>query len=465
MYRRILIVAVWGAMAVPGGAAEKPPPALTAREQSVFNDLYKQRIEQATSRRAKEKMAKELLSEAGAAEGGLKYLLLSAAKDLAVGAGDLATAVGAAEQAVTMKRGDANAQAADLLDLQVKCFYQLARKRVPAKERAALKKQLSALVERIADNATALGNTYRSRQDYAAAEKAEKLAERPASLVSCPRLGQLRQGIALSQTLQGLVRQAVRFVNLGRFAEARWHYLDAGLYDEASKLKVPEPDATAELLLRVARADKPDPPELLEAAKAWDKRAVGAKGTLEQIRLTRAAELYQRCIDVGDEAAGKLARLRFQAIAKKLGDLLAALKKPGEWVYLVNLPRVSARVGWGSFGNITRAKGPIGIAGTNFATGLSVHASSKVVYSLRGRYRQLSIYYGLRTGAGGAASFEIVCDGKSVFKSAGTWSNHRHGVTKPTVVSLVGVDKLELVTHALRGGQGAFSAWGDPKAR
>ena len=105
------------------------------------------------------------------------------------------------------------------------------------------------------------------------------------------------------------------------------------------------------------------------------------------------------------------------------------------------------------------------IAGRKLATGLRVHASSKVVYSLRGRCRQLSIHYGLLTGAGGVASFHIVCDGKKAFDSPWLWSNHTRGVGKPTILNIAGVDKLELITTAHRGGAGAFSAWGDPKVR
>ena len=425
-----------GAAEAEAPAAEESLQPFTAREQGVFNDLYKQRLAKAASRKAKEALAKELLTEAGSAEGGLKYLLLAATRDLSVAAGDLETAVAAAEQVLEMKRGDPKTLLTELLDLQLKCFQMLSRKRFPAKERAARKKQLYALGGRIVDNAITLGNMHRSQAEYAAAEKAEASAERTAKLISSARLGQLRQGILISKTLKGLVDQARRYVNLKRFAQAQWEYLDAGLYAEAGKLKVDQPDETAELLLRVGRADKPKPGDLLEAAKAWDKRSQAAKGPLQQIRLARAAELYQKCIDVGDEAARKVARLRLQAIEKKLGDMLVALKRPAEWIYLVDMKEASARVGWGSFGKITRDKGPLGIAGKNFATGLSVHASSKVVYSLRGRYRQLSLHYGLRTGAGGVASLHVLCDGKAVFNSPWMWSNHTGGVGRPTMVNV-----------------------------
>ena len=114
----------------------------------------------------------------------------AAGRQRAVAAKDLDAAVDAARQAHGMKRGDAGAQLAELLDLEVKCFYQLSRKRVPAKERAALEKQVHALGEEIVSHAIALAAACRARRDYAGAEAAEKLAERPASLVASARLVQ-----------------------------------------------------------------------------------------------------------------------------------------------------------------------------------------------------------------------------------------------------------------------------------
>jgi hypothetical protein len=179
----------------------------------------------------------------------------------------------------------------------------------------------------------------------------------------------------------------------------------------------------------------------------------------------RAAELYERYMPVGDELNLKVAKIRLKAIHQKLGDMLAALRKPAEWVYLADMKEESVRVGWGSLKKITAAKGPLSIAGKKFPTGLWAHASSRLVYLLAGKYKQFSTFYGLQTGAGGAASFHIICDGKTVFSSPGMWSNHTQGVRKAVVVSVVGVEKLELVTKGIRGGAGAFSCWGDPRVR
>lgn len=465
-----ILLAAIAAAALPGAPAAGELPSATdapytAKDQETFGALYGERIRQAASRTAKTALAKELLAGAGSLEGGLKYLLLKTAKDLALAGGETALAVQAAEQIVELKRGDPKPPRRELLELQVKHFWALGRKPVHPKHKAALLKEIRALGEKIADGAIALGNMHRSDAEFAEAEAVEKLAVRVASRASSPRLPRLRQGILVSQALKGLVAQAKRYVNLGRTAEAQWAYVDAGLYREAAKLNPDKQDKTVELILRVAGAEEPKPAGLFEAAKAWDQRAVGAAGAIQQLRLARAAELYERYMTVSDGADRDVARLRLQAIHRQLGEMLSALRKPAEWLYLADIKPDSVRVGWGSFRQVTAAKGPIGIAGRKFLTGLYAHASSRIVYSLRGRYKQLSTCYGLTTGAGGAASFHVVCDGKTVFNSPGTWSVHKHGIHRPVVVDLVGVDKLELVTKGIAGGAGAHSAWGDPKVR
>ena len=451
---------------VAWGATDAAP--CTAAEQRTFDELYKPRIEKARSRTDKAALGKELLAGAGSAEGGLRYLLLAAAKDLAVDGGDLDTAVKGAEQLVALKKGDQAAQLTELVELQFKHFNVLRRKRVPAKQKWSMRKLLYVLADKIADNAIVLGNMHRASLNFTAAEDIEKLALVSAKLVGSPKAGQLRHGVLMSQTLRGLVARAEGFKRLKRPKQAIWAYLDAGLYDKAAELIAAAGDETAALLVRVATGKDAKPADVLAAAKAWDKRSVEAKGArdaLEHIRLARAAELYERYMAVGSDPGRKVAKLRLQAINRKLGDMLSALRPPTEWVYLVDLKEVSAKVGWGSFGKTTPAGKPIGIAGKKFATGLHVHASSRVVYSLRGQYKVFSTYYGLGTGAGGAASFEVVCDGKVAWKSGGMWSNHTQGVRKPIMINVVGVDKLELVTKAIRGGAGAFSKWGDPKLR
>jgi len=482
MRRETFLLVVWVGMVLLAGeaaaeavavAAEAaveaarpaPGPPFTPKDRSSFDDLYKPRIAKATSRKAKAALAKELLTAAGQLEGGLKYLLLTATKDLATSGGEAGIAVTAQQQLVELKRGDPKQLRSDLLTLQLKHFALLRRKRVSSRERAALKKQVFALGNDLVDVAIWLGNTYRAEFDFAASEKAERLAVTTARLVDSPRQAQLRQGIVLSQTLKAVVARAKQCEARGAPERAVWEYLDAGMYDRANALPGAKGDADAALLIRVGLNAAAQPADLLAGAKSWDKRGTEARGAIQTVRLSRAADLYERYLSGGAEEERQLAKVRLKAISEKLGDLRESFRPPTGWTYLVDLKEDSARVGWGSFKKYTVAKGPCNVTGRKFTTGMMVHAGSRVVYTLRGRYRQLSIHYGMAPWAGGAASFHIYCDGKEVFKSGGMWKNHTHGVRKPTFVNLVGVDKLELVTKGIAGGQGAHSMWGDPKVR
>jgi hypothetical protein len=78
-----------------------------------------------------------------------------------------------------------------------------------------------------------------------------------------------------------------------------------------------------------------------------------------------------------------------------------------------------------------------------------------------------STSYGMKNGSGGSAIFYIVVDGKEKFKSVGMWSygNTKAKGHKPVTISISGGEKLELRTIGVRGGAGAWSAWGDPKIK
>ena len=69
-------------------AAEPVEPALwptpyTVEEKKTFDDLYQDRIKKARSRQDRAALAKELMAGVDGVQGGLKYLLLAATKDLA----------------------------------------------------------------------------------------------------------------------------------------------------------------------------------------------------------------------------------------------------------------------------------------------------------------------------------------------------------------------------------------------
>jgi len=450
-----------------GEAAQVAEP-FTEQERAAFDGMYAKRVASARGKAAKLALAKELHAAVDGSEGGLKYLLLAQIKGLAKGAGDLEMAVGAAKQLVELKRGDPNALLGELLGLQLRRFDALVargRKTKDPKEKQALRKSVTVLGGEIVDNAILLGDARRGERAFAEAERAETAALKAATLVSSPKVSRLRQGILISKTLLRAADSGRKLGAAGKATAAVWEYLDAGMDAEAAKLVAESKDETQALLVRVAAEPAAEPKDIFAAAKAWDGRAQDARGALAQIRLMRAAELYERYMPVGDELDLKVAKIRLKAIHQQLGDMLAALRKPAEWIYLVDLKAESVKVGWGSLKKITAAKGPLSIAGTKVPTGLWAHASSRLVYPLAGKYRQFSTFYGLQTGAGGAASFHIICDGKTVFSSPGMWRNHTQGVRKAVVISVVGVEKLELVTKGIHGGAGAFSCWGDPKIR
>jgi hypothetical protein len=455
----------------PAPGAEGPVPAdqpavqtpYTDQERAAFEGAYADRIKNARTRDMKLALTRDLLAAAEGVGPGTRYLMLTSAKDLVTAAQDADLALDVLKRLVELKLGDRKACLAELIGLQAKQFGALITKVKTAQDKVAMEKALHSLSEEIVENAIACGNLCRADFDFDAAARAENLALNPAAAISSTKLPQLRQDIVMSQTLKGLVTSARSDEKLGNWERALWAYLDAGMFDDAARMNKGKADEDPAVLIRAARSDAA-PDDVLSAAQGWDKRAVGAKDALEQIRLVRAAELYERYLAVGDKTRQEMAKARLLAIHQKLGDVLSSLRKPTEWVYLVELKPDSATVGWGAFEVFTADKGPVGIAGKNFLTGLGVHAPSKVVYSLRGQYRQFSACYGMGTGAGGAASFEVICDGKSVWKSPGMWNNHTQGVQQPVVLDIVGVDKLELVSHAVAIA-GAFSRWGDPKVR
>jgi hypothetical protein len=472
MCKPAIIIVLWTAaqlVAVPAATAAEPPaassPAFTETEQKAFDTMYGARIKQATTRVRRAALAKELYGGLGGVKGGLKYLLLHNTKNLAIKGGDLGLGVEALGKLIAMKRGDLTAPLTELLDLQIRRFAELQRMAKTSPDAKAIAKKRHALGTEAVDVAIELANIHRAAGRFKKAEWPESRVMSIAALISSPKRTRLRQGVAMSRALNRLTRQADLYKKQGKLNHAVWAWLDAGMYARAHAVKVSEPDATAVLVLRAALDETATPADILAAAQAWDKRSAIQRGALEQLRLTRAAELYRRYLKVGEKLGLQVAKVRLTAIAEKLGDLLSAQHKSGELVHLVDVKEVSARVGWGSFGKITVARGPLGIAGRKFLTGLSVHAGSRVVYSLKGQYKLLSVYYGLKTGAGGAATFHVICDGKEVFKSGHLYSNSKGGVNKPLQVRIVGVDKLELVTKGVRGGAGAFSCWGDPTVR
>jgi hypothetical protein len=138
-----------------------------------------------------------------------------------------------------------------------------------------------------------------------------------------------------------------------------------------------------------------------------------------------------------------------------------------EWTFLVDVEPAKASVGYSKLSRFKKGGEGLGIGDKQFETAILAHASSSITYELEGKYEELSTSYGMQNGAGGSAVFHIVLDGKEKFRSDGMWS---YGATKakghkPVTINISGGKVLELKTVGVRGGAGAWSAWGDPRIR
>jgi len=138
------------------------------------------------------------------------------------------------------------------------------------------------------------------------------------------------------------------------------------------------------------------------------------------------------------------------------------------WTYLVYAKPLSYSVGYGQLEWYRKGEDNITIGGKPFVMGLYAHATSSIKYKLSGKCSQFQACYGLRAGAGGAAVFVVMADGKEVFRSGeiyGYGPTYDLGIKTPIKLDVTGVEVLELKALGVRGGASAWSAWGDPKVR
>jgi hypothetical protein len=136
------------------------------------------------------------------------------------------------------------------------------------------------------------------------------------------------------------------------------------------------------------------------------------------------------------------------------------------WAYLADVKAESARAGHGQAIFRGRASKGLGIAGTQFATAIDVHADSSVQYKLDGRFSEFRASMGIKNGGGGGAHFEVHCDGERRYYRSHIYGNgptRTRGIRNPVQLDVSGVAVLELRTVRIDGGQGAWSAWGDPR--
>jgi hypothetical protein len=137
-------------------------------------------------------------------------------------------------------------------------------------------------------------------------------------------------------------------------------------------------------------------------------------------------------------------------LAILLGLALAGAASAADQVWLSDLAWASATSGWGpiekdrSNGEQGSSDGhPLTVAGTTYAKGLGVHATSEIVYSLGGAYSAFQSDLGLddEVGNRGSVVFQVLVDGALRFDS-GTLTGA--SARKTASVSLTGAKELRL---------------------
>jgi hypothetical protein len=134
-------------------------------------------------------------------------------------------------------------------------------------------------------------------------------------------------------------------------------------------------------------------------------------------------------------------------------------------VYFADMPLQHASVGWGSFITYHSKSSGVSIGGRHYKTGFFAHANSSIKFVLDGKYDRFTSAIGLKTGAGGGATFQVIVDGKLKFRSRDMWSKGNsvgYGHVGLSV-DVSGGQLLELKTYGVRGCSGSHSCWGDPK--
>ncbi len=138
------------------------------------------------------------------------------------------------------------------------------------------------------------------------------------------------------------------------------------------------------------------------------------------------------------------------------------------WTHLVLVRPLDYSVGYGRLDGLNHISRNLSIGGKRFDLALTAHATSSIRYKLAGKCSEFQFNYGLHTGAGGAAVFAVYADGKQIFKTGqiyGYGKTHAKGTRAPVTLNVKGVKVLEMKAFGVRGGAGAWSAWGDPKVR
>lgn len=159
------------------------------------------------------------------------------------------------------------------------------------------------------------------------------------------------------------------------------------------------------------------------------------------------------------------------AAARDLPELVAALQKPApapgptpsdapaeaKELLLSRAKGESATVGWKrpSFDRVPDDAPALQSGGTLYASGIYAHAPAKHVWNLGGGWKKLVGSAGIQDGNGGSVVFEVLGDGRSLWKS-----KEIEGGSPPAAfdVDVSSVKQLELVVSD--AGDGTGSDWG-----
>jgi len=187
----------------------------------------------------------------------------------------------------------------------------------------------------------------------------------------------------------------------------------------------------------------------------------------------RNVRIYKRALSAPEmEALPRLwpPELKTGAAAKPAPETTAKKDSP-PLVYLCEMNEVEARMGLGNFrknGTIEDGKNPIKVNGIPSPHGLFTHPGNKtparVVYALGKAFRNLRCGVGINDSSRGAATplvFKVVGDGRVLWASSPPLK--KKGDERPCLVSVQGVDRLELIVECNGKQDWAHAVWLEPR--
>jgi len=142
----------------------------------------------------------------------------------------------------------------------------------------------------------------------------------------------------------------------------------------------------------------------------------------------------------------------------------AQVKKDVKEAGLTSFRATSAKVGWNqpAFNRIPEGSLLLEAGGELFATGIYAHAPARHEYDLGGEWRMFRGKAGVASGHSGSVEFEVLGDGKSLWKSAVV----REGELVPFEVKVEGVKQLELTVSPTEDGPGSdWGLWLEPQLK